>query len=72
MLNKDTNKVKPPRGGVAGILWRALEKREATAQVITITFDEFRTSIKCDKCQTLTFQVTRVHVCTCSPCRTLV
>ncbi|KAI8973180.1 hypothetical protein BDF20DRAFT_945378 [Mycotypha africana] len=51
MFGKSAMPIKGHKTGVVGVLWRALKRREAAGDLLTITIDEYKTSRICNNCQ---------------------
>lgn len=75
MFGKDSVKFKGHKTGVAGVLWRAIKKREKKGDLIVIELDEFKTSRICSRgysdSLTKVKGVKGQSVLGCSTCNTL-
>ncbi|KAI8967583.1 hypothetical protein BDF20DRAFT_900183, partial [Mycotypha africana] len=56
MFNKSAVHLKGLRTGVVGVLWRALERREAAGDLLVITIDEYLSCRTCNNCRSNTVE----------------
>jgi hypothetical protein len=74
MSGKGTVKMKGHRSGSSGVIWRALKRREATGDFLTVVIDEFCTTQVCCSCQTCTLRSVHIAgngILRCETCKIL-